>query len=393
MPKVNPDILKWARETAGLSLDDGAKAIQLNAARGVSGGQRLAALEAGLEEPTRALLSRMAARYRRPLIVFYLRAGPQIGDRGEDFRRVPSEHPPESNPGLDALIRDVRSRHDVVKSLLEDEEVEPLAFVASLRITDGAGAVADSIRKTIGFDLTEFRRARDVNAAFAYLRDRLERSGIFVLLLGNLGSYHSNIESTTFRGYAIADRIAPFIVINDNDAHAAWPFTALHETAHLWLGQTGISGASHEATVERFCNDVAGQLLLPDHELAAISGNRLVSFTDSLETISEFAGQRNVSRRMVAYLLFRSKRIDSARYQELTSRFYRDWLRSKEKDYDKADNKQGPSRYVVLRHRLGPALVGLARRNLELGTLSPVKASRLLGVSPGAVRTFLEAGR
>jgi Zn-dependent peptidase ImmA (M78 family) len=335
MPKVNPDILKWARETAGLSLEDAAKAIQLNAGRGVSGGRRLAALEAG----------------------------------------------------LDALIRDVRSRHDVVKSLLEDEEVEPLAFVASLRVADGASAVADSIQKTIGFDLAEFRRARGVDAAFAYLRDRLERSGIFVLLLGNLGSYHSNIESAAFRGYAIADRIAPFIIINDNDAHAAWPFTALHETAHLWLGQTGISGASHEAAVERFCNDVAGQLLLPDHELRAISANRLASLTDSLETISAFAGQRNVSRRMVAYLLLRSKKIDSERYQELTNRFYRDWLRSREND--RADKREGPSRYVVLWHRLGPALVGLARRNLELGTLSPMKASRLLGVSPGAVRTFL----
>jgi cytoskeletal protein RodZ len=30
MPRVNPDILKWARETAGLSLDDAAKVIQLN---------------------------------------------------------------------------------------------------------------------------------------------------------------------------------------------------------------------------------------------------------------------------------------------------------------------------------------------------------------------------
>jgi len=36
----------------------------------------------------------------------------------------------------------------------------------------------------------------------------------------------------------------PFIVINDQDARAAWSFTALHEVAHLGLGTTGVSPAS-----------------------------------------------------------------------------------------------------------------------------------------------------
>jgi Zn-dependent peptidase ImmA (M78 family) len=277
----------------------------------------------------------------------------------------------------------------VVRFLLEDDESQPLPFVASTKLSDGVDAVASSILKTTGFDLAEFRRAADINRAFAYLRDRLERVGIFVLLLGDLGSHHSKIESRAFRGYAIADPIAPFIVINDNDAHAAWSFTALHEAAHLWLGQTGLSGASHERTVERFCNDVAGAILLPTAEIRAIDSSRLSSFDDSVTTITSFADERHVSRAMVAYILFRAKRISADRYSDLDNHFYGAWLKSKEKKADKDDDGGGPNRYVVLRHRLGPALVGLARQYLDSGTLSPTKASSLLGVKPSAVRTFL----
>ena|SRR6266699_80059 len=90
MPTLNPDILRWARTTAGLSLEEAAHAIELSDAHGVSGPQRLAALEAGKDEPSRPLLLRMAKAYRRSLLVFYLEKEPKAGDRGKDFRRLPS---------------------------------------------------------------------------------------------------------------------------------------------------------------------------------------------------------------------------------------------------------------------------------------------------------------
>lgn len=66
MPKVNPSILRWARETAGLTLEDAAEKVGLAEARGVAGSDRLAMLEAGDSEPTRPMLVKMAAQYRRP---------------------------------------------------------------------------------------------------------------------------------------------------------------------------------------------------------------------------------------------------------------------------------------------------------------------------------------
>ncbi len=102
------------------------------------------------------------------------------------------------------------------------------------------------------------------------LRSKVEAVGIFVLLIGNLGSHHTAISVEAFRGFALADTVAPFIVINDQDAAVAWSFTLLHELAHLWLGKTGVSGRRPDAQIEKFCNDVAALILLPQHELPAI---------------------------------------------------------------------------------------------------------------------------
>lgn len=390
MPKINPQILTWARETAGLSLETAAEAIDLKAARGIAGADRLAALEAGKGEPTRPLLLRMAKKYRRSLLVFYLANPPATGDRGQDFRKLPGAAGPDFNPELDALIRDVQVRHGLIKSLLEDDQGERLAFVGSRSLTDSPEVVARSIREVTGFDLTVFRAAKDVDAAFTYLRARLESAGVFVLLIGNLGSYHTNIGSRTFRGFAIADPIAPVVVINDQDAHAAWSFTALHEAAHLWLGTSGISGNFAEARIERFCNDIAGRLLLPAAELAVLAESAVGPFDEAVRQLSEFAAVRNISRGMVAYQLLNMHMINTGRWQTFDNHFYGDWQASKARKAEaKTPGQSGPTFPVLRRHRLGPAMLNLVARSLSEGVLTYTKAGQLLGVKPRTVESIL----
>src|SRR5437763_878826 len=65
---IRPEILRWARETAGLSLEDAAHATGLKTAYGHSGADRLAQMEAGQTEPPRNLLVKMSEAYRRPLL-------------------------------------------------------------------------------------------------------------------------------------------------------------------------------------------------------------------------------------------------------------------------------------------------------------------------------------
>jgi len=384
---MNAELFTWARETAGLDLETAAKAL------GIKTGT-LERIEQGGREPSRPQLLNMAKVYRRPLITFYMDKPPARGERGEDFRTLPPDRTQADDAVLDALIRDVRGRQGLVRSLAKDEdEAKPLGFIGSATMTDGADAVLASIKKTLGLDITEYRRHSTSEKAFAYLRGQAESAGIFVLLMGNLGTHHSAIAVETFRGFTIADRFAPFIVINDSDARTAWSFTLLHEIAHLWLGTSGVSGVrgiSAEKTIERFCNEVASAFLLPAGELADLPVSSDTAPARAIELITLFANRRFISRRMAAYALLRAQRIDRTTWQRFDDEFARLW--KKEKATQKAKDQQsesGPSYYVVRRHRLGTALLGFVERSMGAGALTPVKAARVLGVKPRSVYPLL----
>lgn len=392
MPQINPEILGWARATAGLDLVEAARRINLNAARGLSGADRLQLMEAGEVEPSEALLARMAKQYRRPLLTFYLPEPPRPDDVGQDFRTLPEKADPANN-NLAALLRDVKARQSLTKELLEDdEEVRANTFIGSRRMDEGVEQVAQAITRDLQFERQAFRAARTVEDAFNYGRGQAERAGIFVLLAGNLGSWQTAIEVSVFRGFAIADPIAPLVVINDQDAKSAWSFTLFHELAHLWLGESGVSGASTEAAIEQFCNEVASLILVPRGEIEALQLPANPNFQDLQAIISRFADDRKVSRSMVAYQMLRLQRITAPVWQELTRSFHEEWLRIRAAQRQAGREAEGgPDWYVVRRHRLGNAILDLVRRGVDAGEVSPTRAAKILGVKPMAVYNLLFA--
>jgi Zn-dependent peptidase ImmA (M78 family)/transcriptional regulator with XRE-family HTH domain len=390
MPSVNPKILSWARKTAGLSLEEAAEKLGIHDSHGIKAAQRLAALEAG-DTPTRPILLKMAQKYRRPLVAFYMSNVPRKGDRGQDFRSLPVGHSRAADALLDALVRDIRARQSMVRAVLEDvDEAVPLPFISSARMSDGVPALVASIRGRLNLDLLSLRTKASAEEAFGLLRGRAEAVGIFVLLIGNLGSHHTAIDLETFRGFALADDVAPFVVINDQDNHAAWSFTLVHELAHLWIGETGVSGAQFGSPIERFCNDVAGEFLLPTDELRDL---KVDSFTDvevAEQLITDFANNKNVSCSMVAYKLYRAGSINQDIWRKLSSLFRQSWLQARtERRETTRDHEGGPNYYVVRRHRLGNALVNLVRRTMADGILSPSKAGKVLGVKPINVQALV----
>ena len=396
MPKVNHEILKWARETAGLSREEAVRKLAIRDARGVNAVDRLAELESGAAEPTRPTLVKMAGHYRRPLLTFYMSAPPRTGERDAGFRTLTSNPPSGTEALMDTLIRDVHVRQSMVKAALEDvDEAQPLKFVRSRQMSDGQASVLKVLRHLINVPVESFHAQRDAYAAFNLLRTDVEDKGAFVLLKGDLGSYHTAIDFEVYRGFTIVDEIAPFIVINDRDAKPAWSFTLLHECVHLILGQSGLKGDWVENDVERFCEDIANEFLLPaiDLELLEIRGEAQ-SYSLVKQRISEFANDRNLSRSMVAYRAYRAGMIDRATFTNLCDLFQRQWLQERASQRErKRDIGGGPNYYVVRRHRVGQGLIRLTDRMMQSGAFSTSEAARVLGVKPTQVGEMISPVR
>ena len=165
----------------------------------------------------------------------------------------------------------------------------PLEFIGSLDIFVDTRAAAASMRDALGFDVKQRRRLKTWTDAVRQFIEQADTLGILVMVSGVVGSNtRRSLDPKEFRGFALADSLAPLVFINGADTKAAQMFTLAHEIAHLWLGESGVSNPdvvnTPDHSVERWCNQVAAELLVPidlirdefdaDEELTA-EANRL----------------------------------------------------------------------------------------------------------------------
>ena len=393
MPQIKHAILYWARETSKLSIEDAARKLSIIDSKTVSATEKLVAFEEGTKAPSRSLLLRMSKLYHRPLLTFYLEQPPSTGDRGEDFRTLPDHIEEEENAYVDVLIRDIKARQSTVReTLIDEDEGIRLDFIGKYTVAHGVARIVQTIREILDVDLAVYRTQPNNREAFKLLRRQAEAAGIFVLLKGNLGSYHSDIDVKTFRGFVLSDDIAPFIVINDRDAESAWSFTLVHEMAHLVLGQTGVSGAYAEIQIEKFCNNVASEFMLPAAEFDTFQLSSL-DF-DALKTeISAYAFSKKLSSSHIAFRVYRRGDIDKPLWESLREYYHNMWLEQRKMYKEKNSQKDGgPSYYIVHRHKLG-ALVELVQRLTYSGALTTTKAGMLLEVKPLKVHRLFQTGQ
>jgi hypothetical protein len=119
-----------------------------------------------------------------------------------------------------------------------------------------------------------------------------------------------------------------------------------------------------------------------------------VDDTMDLETaqahITDFARDRHLSGSMVAYRLYQTGKIEREAWSRLSDFFRQKWLQTRAERRERAREKEdGPSYYVVRRHRVGAALINLVRRTMADGVLAPSKAGKILGVKPANVQAMV----
>ncbi|MCA9030534.1 MAG: ImmA/IrrE family metallo-endopeptidase [Planctomycetaceae bacterium] len=251
-----PKMLEWARKTAHLSASD----VEL--AEGLEAGT-VGRWENGAESPTIAVLRKIAKRYKRPLMVFYLEEPPVGFTVVRDFRLLPASADREFSPALHSSIRFAQERQRWASQYLQDESADQFSLPAEITDKSSPIATGRELRKALNVTLNELAECTDERGCYNLWRSSCENVGIFVF-------QSSGVEVSEMRGFALYDKYAPTVVVNSRDSYNGRIFTLIHEVAHILLGQTGVSGAGPaflkprpSQKVERFCNQVAAETLVP----------------------------------------------------------------------------------------------------------------------------------
>ncbi len=394
MSKINFQTLVLARENAGLSLKDAARKLNFKDTKNRTAVERLELIEQGKLIPSKAVLEKMAALYRRNLLLFYIETIPKPSPSLVDYRKIYHQTTKIEEFWLSTLIRDIQGRQIILREAMIDNEVaETIEFIESLHPPISIEKLSEEIKKIIGFNIKEFRRFRNTREAFQYLRELIERKGVYVLLVTDLGNHFTKIMPEVFRGFTLVDKIAPFIVINNNDARSALSFTLLHELVHLFLGQSSISNGNLKLEDEKICNDVASSILLNDGEVwdKFIQVSTTYPSQQLINDIENFSSARNISSTMVAYRLLILGIISSHEYEQLSSVFKERWIKTKIEQRNKQRSSVGgPDYNIIKRNQAGHGLVKSVKSYLSNGTLSLPDASKILGVSSRSVHTLIE---
>ena len=136
---VPPRMLRWACERAGYDVS------------GLAG--RMPQLEAWVRQerqPTLKQLEKLAKLTHTPLGYFFLPEPPEERLPVPDYRTVAGTAAARPTPDLLDTLYTMQRRQMWLRESLLENEVEPLAFVASAHLTDDADAVGREMRRALG---------------------------------------------------------------------------------------------------------------------------------------------------------------------------------------------------------------------------------------------------
>jgi Zn-dependent peptidase ImmA (M78 family) len=295
--KVNPELLMWARERAGLDTADLEHRFP-----------KINAWEAEEIQPTIKQLEDFARAVHVPFGYLFLPAPPDEPLPIPDFRTVDGKGVRRPSPELLDMVYACQERQGWYKEFSLTTRQPEAEFVGSARLQDRAVAVAASMAETLGFDLEARTTCRTWEEALRLFIAQADSIGVLVMVSGVvLSNNKRKLDPEEFRGFALADRRAPLIFVNGSDSKSAQMFTLAHELAHLWLGSTAVSDASAAPNgghrrEEVWCNAVAAELLVP---LAALRNDLLDD-----ETVEHVVG-RLTRRYKVSSLVILRRLLDA----------------------------------------------------------------------------------
>lgn len=374
---ITPEILKWARVSAKISLEKAASTVSKTCTK-----EKIEEWESPQckDLPTISQVEKLAKLYRRPLSVFYLPEIPTDFQTLRDFRSKKSEF----STGLIFMMREIQDKQSWISTLFSENEERELDFIGRFTSKSSVEKVASDIRNALGVITDEA-----TENPLKYWIEKAEKQRIFVSLSSN---FHNRLklDSDEVKGFAIADKYAPFIFLNSGDWQNAKLFTLVHELSHLWINETGISTDteinfrdntnSKIEAVERFCNEVAANALLPEQEFKNVFPSKENIDFSHIASISKKFGVSNTT------LLIRALNLDFInqgqfnRFKNESDKQFKAFL-LREEEKEKKNEKGGfANPYYVWLNRNGKIFSQIVLDYYKGGQISGLEASHLLNV-------------
>jgi Zn-dependent peptidase ImmA (M78 family)/DNA-binding XRE family transcriptional regulator len=370
---ITPEMVRWARRRTGEAREGLAGRIHVSP-------EKIASWESGEDLPTFRQAQHLAHALNIPFGFLFLSTPPQIQIPIPDLRTVTGRLPAEVSVEFSDLVNSVLLKQQWYRDFIEGEGRAPLAFVGRFGLDSPLDVVAENIRQTIGID-EEFRRESVSWEDFLRkLIQKSEDSGVLVLRSGIVESNTKRkLSVDEFRGFAISDDLAPLVFINVRDSKAAQIFTLVHELAHIWIGQSGISNpnfkkrsSQQKNRVEQFCNKVAAEVLIPRAEFLKYWREQ-VSIEGNLR---QLCVRFRVSSMTVLRQAFELDKISEHQFLRQYQLEVQKW---NERDAVAAESNGGDF-YATLRARNGSVLTAAIVEAALEGRILKRDAARLLSV-------------
>lgn len=226
----------------------------------------------GAKTPTIKQVEELARYSHLPFGVFFLAQPPEVRLPIPDYRLGVTGD--EATPSQDLL--DVIDQSTQRQAWYQDYALRiglDRAEVTRATEQDSPEEIAVVAAEDLGFTIVDRGRLRTRNNARNHLRRAFEARGGLALITSMVGNdSHRMLDRNEFRGFTLADDVAPLIFVNSSDDSLSGQiFTFLHEYGHVVLGATGISnedpGLPENSGIEQWCNSFAAEVLVPRADL------------------------------------------------------------------------------------------------------------------------------
>jgi Zn-dependent peptidase ImmA (M78 family) len=377
---VEPRILKWARETVGLSPEEAARKLQTK-------DEKVLAWEAGDERPSMPQLRKMAIAYKRQLSDFYLPAPPDEAPLPHDFRRLPGDGVFHYSRPLRYQLRQAGQRRELAIDLAAEQDLE-LHDLPVMQIAENTDRLGDQIRELLHVTMAEQRTWREPRKSYNSWRARVEAAGVLVFQV-------TGVPPAEMLGFSLTEQPLPIIGINRKLAPNGRTFTLLHELVHVLLRQSSLcdieesfSRRPQEQRIEIFCNAVAAATLVPRDALLAdplVSPHRQPrDWSD--DELSALARSFGVSTHVILRRLLTVGRTTQAFYARRAA-LWRVYEPAPQREEDEEFRRNMPQEVVS---DLGRPFVSMILESYLSSNLSLSDTSRYLGLRAGQVAKVRE---